>query len=300
MMQIAVSGSTGLVGSRLVSALKRDGNSVRRLVRSAPTSDDILWQPASGQVAAEQLEGLDAVVHLAGENIAQGRWTAAKKARIRESRVEGTRLLSVSLADRKLRPRAFISASAVGFYGDCGDRICDETTSAGTGFLAEVCQAWEEATLPAVTAGIRVVHLRIGVVLSSRGGALAAMLLPFKMGLGGKIGTGRQYMSWIAIDDLVRIVLFCLEREEVRGPVNAVAPSPVTNAEFTRALGRVLSRPTLFPMPAFAARLAFGEMADALLLASTRVVPARLDKLDFNFFWPEVEGALGEVIRQKV
>jgi uncharacterized protein (TIGR01777 family) len=239
----------------------------------------------------------DAVVHLAGENIAAGRWTERQKARIRDSRVKGTRLLCDLLARYSPPPKALVCASAVGYYGDRGDEILKEESAPGSDFLFDVCREWEAATQTAVERGIRVVNLRIGVVLSPLGGALAKMLTPFKLGAGGVIGSGRQYMSWIALDDVVRAFHFALTNQSLLGPVNAVAPNPVTNRDFTRTLGRVLSRPTVFPMPAFAARLAFGEMADALLLASTRVEPARLLAGSFIFRYPDLEGALRHLLR---
>jgi uncharacterized protein (TIGR01777 family) len=239
----------------------------------------------------------DAVVHLAGENIASARWTERQKARIRDSRVKATGLLCNLLARYSPPPKALVCASAIGYYGDRGDEILKEESAPGSGFLSDVCREWEAATQPAVERGIRVVNLRIGMVLSALGGGLAKMLTPFKLGAGGVMGSGRQYMSWIAVDDLVDAIHFALTHESLRGPANAVAPSPVTNREFTRTLGRVLSRPTPFPMPAFAARLAFGEMADALLLASTRVQPARLLASGFTFRYPDLEGALRHLLR---
>jgi hypothetical protein len=235
-------------------------------------------------------------VHLAGENIAAGRWTVEKKARIRDSRVKGTKTLCEALAQLSQPPKVLVSASAIGYYGDRGAELLWENSALGTGFLAEVCQAWEEATRPAMEKGIRVVLLRIGVVLSPAGGALAKMLLPFKLGLGGIIGSGKQYMSWIALDDVVGTIDHVLITDTLQGPVNAVAPHPVTNSEFTKTLRRVLRRPTLFPMPAFAARLAFGEMADELLLASTRVEPKRLIATEYRFRYPELEDALRHLL----
>jgi uncharacterized protein (TIGR01777 family) len=235
-------------------------------------------------------------VHLAGENIAKGRWNARKKARIRDSRVNGTRLLSEALTRLSKPPAVMVCASAIGYYGDRGDEVLREESASGSGFLAEVCRQWEAAAEPARKRGIRVVHLRIGVVLSPEGGALAQMLFPFRMGLGGKLGSGRQYFSWIAIDDLVTVIAHALTNDTLQGPVNAVAPHPVTNLEFTRTLGRVLARPTLFPMPALAARLAFGEMADELLLSSARVEPTRLLATAYQFRHPQLEGALRHLL----
>ena len=300
-MKILVTGSTGLVGRTLVPFLTGRGDSVIRLVRSTSKSEGakVHWNPAMGSIDAARLEGLDAVVHLAGESIATGRWTAEKKIRIRESGVRGTRLLCESLARLGQPPRVLVSASAIGYYGDRGDEILREESTSGSGFLAEVCREWEAATESAVQKRIRVVHLRIGVVLSPLGGALAKMLLPFRMGLGGIIGSGRQFMSWIALDDLVGSITYALTTDVIRGPVNAVAPHPVMNREFTKTLGRVLGRPTLFPMPAFAARLAFGEMADELLLSSTRVEPARLSATGYVFRHATLEGALRHLLGRK-
>ena len=291
---IAISGSTGLVGRVLCDALATDGLRMLRLVRRDQPSDHetVRWDPASGPANPAQLEGIDAVVHLAGENIAEGRWSNAKKRRIRDSRVVGTRSLCESLISLERPPSVLVAASAIGFYGDRGDEILDETSAAGSGFLSDVCREWETATQPALDRGIRVVNLRIGVVLSTAGGALKKMLLPFQFGAGGRVGSGRQYWSWIALDDLVRVIRYCLEGTQLRGPVNAVAPAPVTNSEFTAVLGRVLRRPTLLPLPAFAARLVLGEMANELLLSSARVIPKRLQESGFTFRHDQIEGAL--------
>jgi uncharacterized protein (TIGR01777 family) len=297
-METLVTGSTGLVGTALVRALRAIGHNTRRLVRSGadPGAGEIFWDPASGKLDPKPLEGLDAVVHLAGDSIAGGRWTAAKKRRIRESRVRGTSLLAERLAGLERPPRVLVAASAVGFYGSRGAEVLTESSPSGTGFLAEVCREWEASLEPAAKRGIRVVPLRLGVILSPRGGALGKMLLPFRLGLGGKIGDGRQYMSWIAIDDVIGVVQHALVTDVLRGPVNATAPQAVTNLEFTRALGRVLGRPTIFPLPAFAARIAMGEMADELLLASARVEPWRLVESGYRFKFPEVEPALRHVL----
>jgi len=295
-MHIAVSGSSGMVGSALISSLTREGHRVTRLVRKAAAGDDVAWDITHGVRDLSHLEGVDAVVHLAGENIAAGRWTAARKEKIRRSRVEGTRRLCDSLVRLSRRPKALVSASAVGFYGDRGDEILKEDSAPGSDFLAQVCREWEAATEPASRAGIRVVHLRFGMILSPAGGALKKMLLPFKLGAGGRIGSGTQYVSWIGIDEVVGVIHHAIITESVRGPMNAVTPSPVTNAEYTRTLARVLSRPAIVPMPAFAARLAFGEMADALLLASQRVIPTRLQASGYKFRYPELEGALRHLL----
>ena len=294
-MRIAISGATGLVGSELTKALKTAGSEVTRLVRKDPGATDILWDPSGTLFDAESLGECQAVVHLAGENIATGRWTPDKKNRIRESRVHSTRLLAESLAKLKQKPPVFLCASAIGYYGDAEDALQTESSPAGDDFLAEVCAAWEAATAPARDAGIRVVNLRIGVVLSDQGGALAKMLTPFRLGLGGRVGSGKQYMSWIALPDLVGAIRHAIHNEAVSGPLNGVAPAPVTNSEFTRTLGKVLGRPTLFPMPAFMARLMFGEMAEALL-SSTRVSAEKLEQSGYRFEFPDLEAALRGVI----
>ncbi len=296
-MTVLVTGSSGLVGSALIPNLDAGGHRVFRLVRGSPQGDtERRWDPERGELDAAHLEGVQAVVHLAGENIASGRWNDAKKDRIHSSREDGTRLLAQGLAELQTPPGVLICASAVGYYGNRGEEILNEESAPGDDFLAETCLAWEQAARPAADAGIRTVYLRIGIVLSADGGALAKMLFPFKMGAGGVIGSGDQYMSWITLSDLVRIVNHALNAESLQGPVNAVSPAPVTNREFTRTLGSALSRPTLFPMPAFAARLAFGEMADALLLSSTRVLPARLQESGYEFQHPELHGALRHVL----
>jgi uncharacterized protein (TIGR01777 family) len=297
-MRIAVSGSSGLVGSAVVSALAAEGHEAIRLVRRepAPGEREVRWDPEKGMVDAVGLEGLDAFVHLAGESIAAGRWTAARKDAIRNSRVKGTRLLCDALAGLSKPPKTLLCASAIGYYGDRWEDQLTEESPAGKGFLPEVCREWEAAAEPAARAGIRVVHLRIGVVLTPAGGALARMLPPFRAGFGGTLGSGRQYVSWIALDDLPGIALHALTREELKGPVNAVAPRPVTNRELTEALGKILSRPTLFPVPAIALRIAFGEMADALLLSSARVVPRRLEETGYRFRFPELWAALRHLL----
>lgn len=297
-MIIAVTGSTGLVGTALVGALEAEGHVVQRVVRR-PVRDDqheIQWDPAAGQIDSAAFSGVDAVVHLAGEGLAAHRWTVSFKEEIRDSRVRGTRLLCEALGGLANKPGVLVSASAVGYYGDRGEEVVDESSAPGKGFLADVCQQWEAATQPARDAGIRVVNLRLGVVLSPQGGALAQMLTPFKLGLGGVIGSGRQFLSWIAIDDLVSAIQFMLGIESLVGPVNATAPNPVTNREFTKTLGRVLNRPTVFPMPAFAARLAFGEMADEMLLSGVRAAPCVLTEAGFAFEFPELETALQQLI----
>ena len=295
-MHIAITGSGGLVGSALVSFLTTDGHRVTRLVRHAPSAGDSRWDPAAGVRDVARLHGTDAIVHLAGANIAAGRWTPRRKAEIRQSRVDGTRHLCESLANLSPPPKVLVSASAVGFYGNRGDALVTEDSPAGTGFLAEVCQAWEAATEPASRAGIRVVNLRFGMILSPAGGALQKMLLPFRLGLGGRVGSGAQYVSWISLRDVPGVIRHAVCLESLCGPINVVSPAPVTNAEFTRVLARVLSRPAGLAVPAFAARLAFGEMADALLLAGARAVPSRLQATGYRFQHPELEGALRDLL----
>lgn len=303
--RVLVTGGTGLVGSKLLPALAADGHPLSLLTRSKAGGSiaiegvaRVAWDPEHGQIDGSGLEGVDAVVHLAGDGIATGRWTRAKKQRIRDSRVEGTRLLCETLAGMKRRPKVLVSASAIGYYGHRGDSMVDEQALPGHGFLPEVSDAWEQATRPAAEAGIRVVNLRIGIVLSRDGGALQKMLLPFQLGLGGIVGHGGQYWSWVSLEDLVGIIRHALANDSLHGPVNAVAPGSVTNREFTKALGRVLRRPTLFPLPAVVARIMLGEMADGLLLASTRVAPVRLMESGYRFQHPEIEGALRAVLRR--
>jgi uncharacterized protein (TIGR01777 family) len=296
-MKVAITGASGFVGAALVPFLTTGGHEVVRLVRRAPKAkDEARWDPEAGLIDAAALEGVDAVVNLSGENIAGGRWTDARKALLRSSRVGPTGLLARTLAGLKHKPKVLVSASAVGYYGDRGDVWVTEKDAPADDFLARLSVEWEKATEPASSAGIRVVHPRIGVVLSPAGGALGKMLLPFRAGLGGVVGPGTQYMSWIALDDLLGVVHHLLGRPDLEGPVNTAAPEPVTNAVFTKTLGRVLGRPTVAPVPAFALRLAFGEMADAALLSSTRVRPERLQASGYRFRFPDLEGALRHVL----
>ena len=296
MKRVLISGSTGLVGSTLTENLAQWGNHVVPLVRSYE-ENGIFWDPDLQRIDANQLEGFDTVIHLAGEPIANARWNEEKKKRIHDSRVIGTRVLSEALATLKKPPKLLICASAVGFYGDRGETLLSEESAPGSGFLAEVVKGWEAATLPARSNGIRVVHLRFGIVLSSKGGALAKMLTPFQMGLGGVIGTGEQYMSWIGIDDVVGVVEHVMECKKLDGPINVVSPIPVTNRVFTKTLGKVLRRPTILPMPLFAARLAFGEMVDEVMLASTRMTPTKLIETGYVFRYPQLEKAFEVAVR---
>ena len=292
-MNVLISGASGLVGSALIPALVGRGDRVIRLVRhpAAPGAAEIEWHPGS-RLDPEALEGFDAVIHLAGESVF-GRWTAAKKKAIYDSRVLGAQTISDAIAGCQRAPHIFLSASAIGYYGSRADEPLDEDSSSGEGFLAEVAREWEGTTAVARRAGARVVNLRFGVVLSPQGGALNKMLTPFRLGLGGRIGSGKQWFSWISVEDAVAAILFALDQERVRGPLNLVAPEPVTNADFAKTLGRVLHRPALFPVPTFIPRLIFGkQMTGETLSASQRVIPAKLAATGYNFRHPELEAAL--------
>jgi uncharacterized protein (TIGR01777 family) len=294
-MRVLVTGASGMIGSALVPLLEAGGHEVVRLTRSQQRGPgEYHWDPAAGTIDEAALEGLDAVVHLAGESVA-GRWTKSKKRGIRESRVNGTRLVSERIAGREDRPGVLACASAIGIYGDRGEELVTERSAPGTGFLAQVVREWEGATAPASEAGIRVVNLRFGIVQSADGGALATMLPIFRLGLGGRIGSGRQYVSWVAIDDVVGTIQHALTADPLSGPVNVVAPAPVTNAEYAHTLGRVLGRPALVPAPGFAVRLALGEFAQELL-GGQRVVPERLGGSGYAFRCAELEAALRHVL----
>lgn len=292
-LRVAISGASGLIGGSLAASLRAQGHEVHALVRKSQGQPpgSVFWDPAGGAIDAAGLEGMDAVVHLAAESIAS-RWTAAKKEAIRSSRVEGTRLLASALADLKHPPGVFVTASAIGYYGDRGAEPLTEASGPGRGFLAEVGQAWEASAQPAEAAGIRTVRLRIGMVLTPRGGALAKMLPIFRLGMGGPLGTGRQYISWIGLTDLVGALNHAIRTESLAGAVNATAPNPVTNREFARTLGRVLGRPAILPAPAVALRLMLGAMADELLLSGCRVLPERLKASGYVFREPGLDGAL--------
>ena len=295
-MKIAIAGASGLIGSAFINSVEADGAEVTRLVRSSPKAGEIEWHPNQDANEPGKLQGFDAIVSLAGENVAEGRWTEEKKKKIHDSRVHGTHLISEAIAKLEPKPRVFLCASATGIYGDRPDETLTEQSDSGGAFLAGVCREWEKATEPASQAGVRVVNLRFGPVLAAHGGMMEKMLTPFKMGLGGKIGSGKQYISWVSIDDVVGAMKFALKEETIRGPLNVVSPNPVTNEEFTKALGEALSRPTMMAVPAFAARLAFGEMADEMLLASQRVMPKKLKDAGFQFEYPNLEDALRKYI----
>jgi len=299
-MKILISGASGLVGTHLIPTLKAKGHEVYKLVRKTPkNSDEIQWNAKTGIFEKElsKIENFDAVVHLAGDNVADGSWTKEKKQRIRESRTVGTKVLVDSLKKLENPPKTFISASAIGFYGNRGDEILTEDSAKGEGFLSEVCGEWEAEAKKAADFGARVVMLRIGVVLSKDGGALAKMLTPFKFGVGGVVGSGKQWMSWIDLEDLISIVHFALEDENLNGAVNVTAPKPVTNQEFTKTLGAAISRPTIFPIPEFAVKLIFGEMGETLLLEGARILPKRLTESGFNFKHQNLEEALKDILR---
>lgn len=292
-MRILVSGSSGMIGSYLLPYLRQSGHEISRLVRSRPGqgTGDVRWDPSTDMIDVAGLEGFDAVIHLAGESIA-GRWTSEKKARIRNSRTNGTRLLAGALSELDDPPDVFISASAVGYYGDRGDEVLTEDSLPGRGFLSDLCQEWEASADLAGKTGVRVVKFRMGIVLTPKGGALEQMVAPFKLGVGGKLGSGTQYVSWIAIDDVLGAMEHVLTTASIRGPVNAVSPNPVTNEEFANTLARVIGKPARLSVPAFALRLALGQMADEALLTSQRVVPQRLITSGYKFKYPELEPAL--------
>ncbi|HMD40842.1 MAG TPA: TIGR01777 family oxidoreductase [Candidatus Acidoferrum sp.] len=302
-MKILVTGSSGLVGTALVRSLARDGHTVCRLVRPQSTAKgeskdgfDVAWNPATGELGGAAV-GADAVVNLAGASIADGRWSAERKAQFRSSRIDTTRSLVNALAKMNARPRVLLSASATGIYGDRGDEILTEESQPGNDFLANLGKDWEAEAVKAEAIGIRVVRARIGIVLSRDGGALPPMLLPFKFFAGGKLGSGKQWMSWITLEDLIEILRFALEKGDVRGPINVISPQPVQNAEFTKILGRTIHRPALLPAPAFALRLALGEMADALLLSGQRVLPQKLQHFGYQFLHPDLSSALAAILK---
>jgi uncharacterized protein len=293
-VKVLISGSSGLVGTASIPALQSAGHQVVRLLRQAPGGShaDAAWNPESGEIELSKLERIDAVVHLAGAPIADKRWTPARKQLLRSSRVEATRNLVASLSRLKQKPSVFISASAVGYYGDRGDELLTESSPPGSGFISDLARDWEAEALTAGQLGMRVVLLRIGVVLSGKGGALARMLPPFRLGVGGRLSSGKMWMSWVALVDVVSIIGEAIERRDWQGPINVASPNPVMNEDFTQALARLLRRPAIFPVPPFALRLLFGELADSLLLGSARQVPEKLNAYQYKFRFPELEPAL--------
>jgi uncharacterized protein (TIGR01777 family) len=295
---VAVTGASGLVGRALLPALRAAGYQVISLVRRTPQQGEVRWDPA-GRWSAAPLDGIEAVVHLAGEGIADRRWSPARKAAIRNSRVEGTQSLVGALRALPRPPRSLISASAMGYYGDGGDTLLPDTAPAGSDFLGKVAVEWEGAAHEAESAGIRVAILRFGLILAPDGGALGKMLLPFKLGVGGRLGSGKQWMSWITRDDLVRLIVTAVADDRYRGAINAVTPNPVTNSDFTKALGAALHRPAILPVPSLGLRLLFGELADATLLAGQRLVPARLQELGFEWQQPELRRALAAILQDR-
>lgn len=297
-MKVLVTGASGLVGAALVDFLHKSGHTVKKLIRSEWSKDleGVAWDPDNGPYDPDELEGLDVVVNLAGESIAEGRWNEAKKDRIIKSRVLGTRHLVEAFKTLQIPPKVLINASAVGYYGSQGDTLLNENSPSGKGFLAEVCRQWEHVAEEAGKQGLRVVILRFGMILSPKGGALAKILTPFQLGMGGVLGDGNQYMSWIAIDDVIGIIYHAMTHSELSGPVNAVTPYPVTNKEFTKTLGSILHRPTLMHVPAFGLRFAYGEVADELLLASTRAEPRKLLEAEYHFLYPHLAEALHHVL----
>jgi hypothetical protein len=297
--QILVTGSRGLIGSALVKTLEKNSYQVKKLVRSNPNkvSKEFIWKPDTGEIDQEALNGTEALIHLAGENIAEGRWTEEKKRRLRDSRIKSTKNLCNTLLKAKNSIKVVLMASAIGYYGNAGNETLNENSPLGKGFLAELTDEWEKAGKVLAENGIRLVFMRIGVVLSPKGGALSKMMLPFQLGLGGQVGDGKQYMSWVVIDDVINIIEFLLKNDSISGVVNVVAPNPSTNAEFTKALGKALSRPTIFSVPSFAARLAFGELADEALLASCRVLPSKLQEAGYKFLFPDLDKGLSHLLK---
>lgn len=297
-MRVLITGASGLIGTALQKSFQEKGYEMLLASRKeANDAEHIQWDAETGFAEPEKLEGIDTVVHLAGEGISALRWTEEKKKAIRDSRVHGTRSVVEAISKLKTKPKVFVASSAIGFYGDRGDEEMTETSAAGDTFLAEVSKDWEAEARRAEDSGIRTVLLRTGIVLSKDGGALGTMLTPFKFGVGGVVGSGKQWMSWISLDDQLAIINYAIENETIRGAVNAVSPNPVTNQEFTKTLGEVLYRPTILPLPEFAVSMVFGEMGDALLLASTKVLPKRLQDAGFEFKYPDLKPAIEHTVK---
>jgi uncharacterized protein len=298
---VAITGATGLIGTALVEFLRKNGHTVKRVVRKNPTGDDILWDPSAGTIEAAKLEGCDAIVHLAGRGIGESKWTEAHKKGVRDSRIQGTTLLSKTIASMDRKPFVFACGSAVGFYGNRNDEQISESSAKGTGFLSDLVADWEACTADASAAGVRVVHMRTGIVMSTRGGALQQQILPFKLALGGRLGNGKQYLPWISITDQVRAIMHIIDTPELTGAVNISAPTPVTNAEFTKALGSAVKRPTLLPIPLFPLKLKFGsQMVQEMLLDGNRVVPTKLLQSGFEFKHPLLADALRIILDTKI
>ena len=297
MYKVLISGASGLLGSALSDYLLNEGHTVFKLVRNQPKSDnEIFWNPMTGELDLKYLEGFDSIVNFSGKNIGLGRWTKKSKKVIFDSRILSTTLLSESISKLKNRPESFLSSSAVGYYGETGKEFVNEGTDNGKGFLSDLCVNWENATMPAVKAGVRVIQLRSGVVLSAKGGALAKMLPPFKFGIGGRLGNGSQYFSWILIEDYVRALFHLMTSENIQSPVNIVSPEPVTNREFTKILAKVLHRPAIIPVPAFVLKILLGQVAEEILLSSTRAIPQLLMGSGFKFKYPALEDALNKCL----
>ena len=297
MYKVLISGASGLLGSAYSDYLSKKGHTVFRLVRREPAAEnELFWDPMTGELELKNIEGFDSIINYSGKNIGLGRWTKKSKKVIYDSRLQSTTLLSESIAKLDNPPESFLSSSAVGYYGECGIEFVNEGAEPGEGFLSDLCAKWEKATMPAVKAGVRVIQLRSGVVLSAKGGALAKMLTPFKLGLGGRLGNGRQYMSWIMIDDHVGALYHLMTSDNIQSPVNVVSPEPVTNREFTKILAKVLHRPAVFPVPAFVLKTLLGQVADEILLSSTRAIPQLLMGSGFEFKYPALEDALNRCL----
>jgi uncharacterized protein len=298
---IAITGATGLIGTALSAYLRSQGHVVKRVVRRNPTGDDILWNPAAGTIEKEKLEGVDVVIHLAGHGIGEGKWTEEHKRLVLDSRVQGTTLMAKTLASLDRKPYVFVCGSAVGFYGNRGSDEITESSAVGSGFLAEVVSKWEACAAPATQAGIRTVLLRTGIVMSTQGGALKQQLLPFKLGAGGRLGPGTQYLPWISITDQIRAIEHVMDTASVEGPVNVCSPNPVTNATFTKSLGKAVKRPTIIPIPLFPLKAFYGpEMVTEMLLVSTKVMPTKLVDSGFTFTHPTIDVALRAVLDEKI